>query len=77
MKEKNKNKFNYSSFSYNLREYKKATNATYFEIANETGIGQTLLFQIIKNKYKSDLSINYACILANWMNDSICNYIKP
>lgn len=75
-KEKNKKGFNYESFSFNLREYKKETKSTYFDIANKTGLGQTLLFQIINNKYKSDLSINYACILANWMNDSICNYIK-
>lgn len=76
MKEKKKIKFDYSAFSYNLREYKKATKSTYFEIAIETGIGQTLLFQIIQNKYRSDLSINYACILADWMNDNICNYLK-
>lgn len=73
---KGKNKFNYQSFSHNLNKYKKETKATYFEIANKTGIGQTLLFQIIKNKYKSDLSVNYACILAEWMEDNICNYLK-
>lgn len=76
MKEKIKNKFDYKTFSHNLLEYKKASNSTYFEISNKTGIGQTLLFQIIKGKYKHDLSMNYACTLAEWMKDNLCNYIK-
>ena len=76
MQDLKNSKFKYKDFSSKLKQHKEKTHSTYFSISNETGIGMTLLFQIMNGKYKSDLSMNYACVLAEWMNDNICNYLK-
>lgn len=71
-----KNRFDYKSFSKNLRKYKEKNQFTYIDISLSTGIGMSLIVQIINDNYKSDLSMKYACKLAEWMSDDICNYLK-
>ena len=56
-----KNKFDYKSFSKNLKKYKDSSQSTYMDIALQTGIGMSLIVQIVNDKYKSDLSMKYAC----------------
>lgn len=75
LKERN-NKFDYKLFSKKLKDHKMKTNQTYMEISMSTGIGMSLIVQIISGKYQCDLSLNYASTLAEWMNDNICNYFK-
>jgi hypothetical protein len=71
-----KNKFDYKLFSRKLKEHKNETKQSYMEISIHTGIGMSLIVQIMNARYNSDLSINYASVLCEWMNDNLCNYLK-
>lgn len=70
-----KTNFNYESFRKKLELTKQERDKTYFEIAVETGICLSLIAQICSGKYKSEISMRYATILADWMNEDLCNYL--
>ena len=71
-----KSKFDYKKFAENLIAYKNKKGFSYVDIAHETGISLSVIALICAKKYNSDLTLNKAQTLANWMQDDICNYIK-
>lgn len=73
---KGKGKFDYKTFSDDLKKFKEKNEFTYMDIALQTNIGMSLIVQIVNGKYKSDLTIIYACVLSEWMKKNICNYFN-
>lgn len=71
-----RNKFNYILFSKNLQEFKDKNNLTYQDISEQTRIGMSVIARLIKNEYRSDLSLNYAITICELINEELCKYIK-